>query len=190
MTADDVARDSLLWVWAGGSNFVPAQFWNLYFLVSNPDAMEAVRQEVDTILSKRRPEDGPFDGTFTMDELESMVKLESAFKESIRLSMTALIARTVMQDMTIDLKLSNTSTRSSKYFLEKGSIMFMYPPILHHDPTVFEQPKEYRWNRFYQDETTGKAPKKFRTATGETIADPFRVFGGGKPICVLAVNSP
>ena len=181
MSKEDIAKDDLLWAWAAVTNLVPSQFWNLYFILSDSDAMEAVKEEVDTIMGKRKTEDGPFDGTFTLEELDSMVRIESAIKEAIRLSFGGLVMRVIMQDMTIDLKRVGSKI-STKYFLEKDSSIMFHVPVLHKDPTIFESPDEYRWNRFLPDPDTGRAPT-FQASSGEVIVDPFRGFGGGSHYC-------
>lgn len=181
MTREDMAKDDLLWVWASMTNLVPSQFWNFYHIFSNPDVMEAIREEVDSVISKRKPEDGPFDGAFTMEELDSMVRVESAYKEVLRLSFYGSVLRVALQDMTFDLKPVG-SKLPTKYFLEKGSSVVFYLRTLHYDPDIFESPDEYRWNRFLPDPVTGQAPT-FQTASGESINDPFRSFGGGSHYC-------
>jgi len=187
MSIDDIARDNLLWVWGAGTNFIPSQFWHIYHIVCSRDALVGIRREVDNIIAQRKnkegaPADDQFDGIFTTQELDKMVGLESAFKESNRLTMTNMIVREVMRDMDLDLRLAQREGSSSKYFVEKGSTVVLYPPLLHQDPHVFEKPKEYRWNRFMKDQLTGKAPQ-FKNASGEVIRDPFRGFGGGAHYC-------
>jgi len=173
MSRDDVARDNLLWVWGAGTNFVPSQFWHIYHIITHKDAMEGIRKEVQDIISQR-DDDDHFDGTFTSQELERMVGLESAFKESNRLTMTNMIAREVMHDMDLDLRLDQPG--GGKYFLEQGSQILLYPPLLHQDPCVFEAPKEYRWNRFILG-------TQFKNSSGQVLQDPFRGFGGGAHYC-------
>lgn len=187
MSADDIARDDLYWTSVACTNLIPSHFWHIYYIACNPNAFHGIRQEVDNVIAarKQKKEDRhqqqhlPFDGTFTMEELDSMVGLESAYKESNRLSSTILIGREVMRDMEIDLRLKK---KPSKYFLSKGSRIALYPPLLHQDPSVFENPKDYVWDRFLVDSTTGKSPT-FTNSQGEVIHDPFRTFGGGAHHC-------
>merc|ERR1719188_2888905 len=53
MSKEDVARDNILWVWGASTNLIPSQFWMIYFIASNKDALSGVRKEVDHILSQR-----------------------------------------------------------------------------------------------------------------------------------------
>eukprot|EP00536_Pseudo-nitzschia_multiseries_P014951 jgi/Psemu1/40725/gm1.40725_g len=145
---------------------------------------------------------------FSPEELDEMVGLESAFRETIRLTMTGMVMREVMQDMELDLRLGHrngdgdgddgetqTHPHPTKYFLTKGSSVVLYPPLLHHDPTVFPEPRKYQWDRFLLTNKTKQPETETKTETGATtrnelrssrgyaIRDPFCGFGGGAHYC-------
>ena len=182
MTIVDVARDNLLWTWGSVSNFIPALFWYLYFVANIEDAVLAIRKEVQALIAKS---DRSTDETilFTTDELDNMKALDSTFKETLRVTLRFPITRQVMKDMEIDLRLKY---KPSKYFLKEGDHIMLFMPILHEDPAIYPNPKEYQWDRFMHP------GHSYTTANGEQIVDPFRPFGGGAHFCPgrkFAVNA-
>eukprot|EP00525_Craspedostauros_australis_P010632 CAMPEP_0198112484 /NCGR_PEP_ID=MMETSP1442-20131203/4320_1 /TAXON_ID= /ORGANISM="Craspedostauros australis, Strain CCMP3328" /LENGTH=539 /DNA_ID=CAMNT_0043769261 /DNA_START=120 /DNA_END=1739 /DNA_ORIENTATION=+ len=177
---EEMVRDILIAIWSSATNFIPSMFWMLYYVCSSKDTVKHLRREIENIRSERSADASAFDDTFTMDEVDKMHGMGSAFKEAIRMSEHTAIAREVMKDFTMDLKLK--SERCSKYEMKKGDLLVMYHPILHHDEHVFQDPSEFQWDRFLPDESTGKR-KVFRTKNGDVILDPFRGFGGGAHNC-------
>lgn len=198
---DDVAKDALLWVWASTSNFLPTVFWFIYFTITNQEALEAIREEVGGILKNRQGQEkeeeeagkNDDDGNgndclFTMEELDSMVNLDSVFQETLRVTLSMMISRGATQDMEIDLRLKK---QQSKFFIQKGDRIVMFTQLLHHDPHLYPNPETFIWNRFVSGKDNSKSiPAKL--PDGETVTEPFRPFGGGSHYCPgrkFALNS-
>ena len=177
---EDGCRFNLSIVWGSVANTMPAAFWLLYYLLSDKGsgAYNAIQTEIDSIISKKkRPERGIDIEEFTQDELDSMISIDSALMETLRLQSESLIAREVTEDFIFDLKIPGCQ----KYYLRKGSRVVIYPSMLHYDDSVFESPQSFQWNRFLPDPSTGEKPKFYKN--GRLIAQPVKPFGGGSSMC-------
>eukprot|EP00797_Seminavis_robusta_P003115 Sro1196_g251450.2 (429) ;mRNA; r:6646-7932 len=177
---EDVQRVQLFLLWASVANSMPAVFWTLYYLLSHDGAWDAIRGEVKAIQAKKQDPQGPF----TSADLNDMVKMQSAFTESLRLASSLRVLRDVTEDFEFDIKLESAATTKSrfpsKYFLRKGSIVVGFTPQLHMDSEIFEAPTEFRWDRFLTS-STGEPAKFYRA--GKLVNDPMRAFGGGAHLC-------
>lgn len=67
-------------LWAALGNTIPAVFWTLYYLVKNPEALAAVRSEIDHVLlaASQRPS-ADFNINLSKDDLDHMVTLGNSF---------------------------------------------------------------------------------------------------------------
>jgi len=104
-----------------------------------------------------------------------------------------MIARDVMEDYELDLKISSSSSSSSeeeendnsrhqhKYFLKKGSRLAVMMSCLHTDEAVFVDPHSFRWDRFMPQ--NGKPPRFSKNGKTIPMPMPVRPFGGGISIC-------
>lgn len=176
---EDGCRFNLSIVWGSVANTMPAAFWLLYYLLSDKvnASYEAVQEEIDTIVSRKEDRDKQTIPEFSQDELDSMVSIESALMETLRLQSESLIAREVTEDCVFDMKIAG----SKKYFLRKGSRVVVYPSMLHYDASVFDSPQSFRWDRFLPNSVTGEKPKFYKN--GKLIAQPIKPFGGGSSMC-------
>uniref|UniRef100_A0AAY5EMM2 Cytochrome P450, family 8, subfamily B, polypeptide 2 n=1 Tax=Electrophorus electricus TaxID=8005 RepID=A0AAY5EMM2_ELEEL len=98
-------RHMLLLLWASQGNTGPASFWLLLFLMKHPDAMEAVRGEVEEVLRETGQEvkrGGPLIN-LTRDMLQSTPILDSVVDESLRMTAAPLLTRAVLDDMTLNM---------------------------------------------------------------------------------------
>jgi cholesterol 7alpha-monooxygenase len=152
--------------WASVGNSTPAIFWTIFNVITCPEAYQAVRQEVDSITSK----------IFSLEDLDKMVAVNSAFLESLRIYGGAFTPRDLIDDYVFDTKLPN----QPKFLLKKGTRIMGYMPILHYDSNLFPNPEEFVWDRFLPDPVTGE--RKTFKLNGQVI-EPIRVFGGGKHLC-------
>ena len=161
-------KSSLGLVWASVGNTAPAVAWTLLLLLSDEDAWEACVAQVEAVVARR---DKASD-VFTLEELDEMTYLESAFKETLRLYQGNITARRVVQDFELD-------TKEQRYVIEKGSKLMIWWGVLHRDPGVFENPDKFQFDRF-----VGKTMKDFSYQDGKTLThEPIVPFGGGGQYC-------
>ncbi|XP_054870729.1 cytochrome P450 7B1-like [Amphiprion ocellaris] len=160
--------------WASVGNTVPATFWTLYHLVSHPVALQAVRQEIQDVLRQ----DGvgwSSDGDVTLgrQQLERLLFLESAIRESLRLSSASMNIRVAQEDFGLRLD----GERSVA--VRKGDFIALYPQSMHLDPEVYQNPQMFRFDRYMQD---GQQKTNFYK-NGQKLKYYLMPFGSGSSKC-------
>ncbi|XP_006860142.1 PREDICTED: 25-hydroxycholesterol 7-alpha-hydroxylase-like [Chrysochloris asiatica] len=132
-------------LWASVANTIPTMFWAMYYLLRHPEAMAAVRDEIDHLLQSTGQKKGSgFLINFTREQLDSLVYLESIVLEALRLSSFSATFRFVEEDFALPVE-------SGKCLLRKGDLVVIFPPALHNDPELFEAPEEFRYDRFVEN---------------------------------------
>ncbi|XP_031232267.1 25-hydroxycholesterol 7-alpha-hydroxylase isoform X2 [Mastomys coucha] len=168
-------------LWASLANTIPAMFWAMYYILRHPEAMEALRDEIDSFLQSTGQKKGPgISVHFTREQLDSLVCLESTILEVLRLCSYSSIIREVQEDM-------DFSSETRSYSLRKGDFVAVFPPMIHNDPEVFNAPKEFRFDRFIED---GKKKTTFFKG-GKKLKSYIMPFGLGTSKCpgrYFAVN--
>lgn len=150
-------------LWAIHANTIPATFWSLYWLLRSPDGLAAVLGEIKDHSSK--------DGRPKVSELGNLKILDSAISEALRLSSGSLTVREVLEEFTLE-------TAGGRYRLRKGDRVCIAPFITHRDPDVFEDPLEYKYDRFYAE-----GGRKQFYKNGERVPLPLMPFGAGASMC-------
>ncbi|XP_019520924.1 PREDICTED: 25-hydroxycholesterol 7-alpha-hydroxylase isoform X2 [Hipposideros armiger] len=131
----EIGAHHLGFLWASVANTIPAMFWAMYYLLRHPEAMAVLRDEIDHLLLSTGQKQGPgFSIHLTREQLDSLVYLESTILEALRLSSFSSIIRFVEEDLTLP-------SETGDYLLRKGDLLAIFPPLLHHDPEVFEAPE-------------------------------------------------
>ncbi|XP_018929502.1 5-beta-cholestane-3-alpha,7-alpha-diol 12-alpha-hydroxylase-like [Cyprinus carpio] len=138
-------RFMFLLLWASQGNTGPAAFWLLLYLMKHPDAMNAVKKEVEEILRQTGQEvkrDGPLID-LTRDMLLKTPILDSAVEETLRLTAAPVLTRAVLQDMTINM------ASGQEYKIRKGDRVAVFPYIaVQVDPEVYPDPYTFKYDRF------------------------------------------
>ncbi|XP_076013109.1 prostacyclin synthase [Genypterus blacodes] len=126
-----------LLLWTTQTNPGPAVFWLLGFLLTHPEAMDAVKTEIRGISSTLQTHSTPV--------------LDSVLNETLRLTSGVLITRDVVQRKT--LRLSSGQT----YHLRQGDIVCLFPFLSPQmDPEIHQEPQSFIHNRFLNDDMTQK----------------------------------
>ncbi|XP_062978800.1 5-beta-cholestane-3-alpha,7-alpha-diol 12-alpha-hydroxylase-like isoform X2 [Elgaria multicarinata webbii] len=165
----------LLLLWVSQTNIVHATFWILLYLLKYPEAMKAVREEVERVLRETGQEveaGGPFINV-SLDMIKTPL-LDSAIEETLRLKGSALLFRTVMQEM--DIKMAD----GKEYTLRKGDDLVLSPFLaLQTDPEIHPDPHTFKYDRFM----TPDGIKKEFYKNGEKLKYYSMPFGGGPALC-------
>lgn len=172
----DVAQTDVIVMWAASANTIPSGFWCLYHILQDPDAYNAIVDEIQKLMQGRDSQDLQL----SISELDTLVGLDSALQETFRLYSESMIARDCTEDTELDLKIASKDDSSSKYLLKKGSRVAVMMSLLHSDEAVFENACEFEWNRFLADD--GTSPRIF-CKNGKQLSQPVRPFGGGSSMC-------
>ncbi|KAL6103890.1 cyp8b1 [Pungitius sinensis] len=140
-------------LWASQGNTGPSSFWLLLFLMKHPEAMKAVREEVDEVLKEFGQEvrrGGPVIA-LTRQMLTKTPVLDSAVEETLRLTAAPLLTRAVMEDMA--LKMAD----GREYRVRKGDRVAMFPYVaVHIDPEIHPEPHSFRYDRFLNPDGSKK----------------------------------
>lgn len=158
-------------LWAIHANTIPSTFWSLYWLLRHPDGLAAVLAEINEHSTEGR---GP-----EVSDLDKLQVLDSAIREALRLSSGSLAVREVLEDFALE-------TEGGTHQVRKGDRVCLAPFITHRDPDVFEDPLEYKFDRFYAD-----GGRKQFYKNGKRVALPLMPFGAGSSMCpgrFFAVN--
>ncbi|TKS83044.1 7-alpha-hydroxycholest-4-en-3-one 12-alpha-hydroxylase [Collichthys lucidus] len=148
-----IDRYMLVLLWVSQGNTGPSAFWLLFFLMKHPEAMAAVREEVNRVL-KESGQEVRRDGhliNLTCDMLMKTPILDSAVEETLRLTAAPLLVRSVLQDMT--LKMAN----GCEYRIPKGDRMAVFPySAVHLNPEIHPDPHSFKYDRFLNPDGSKK----------------------------------
>eukprot|EP00051_Salpingoeca_urceolata_P013780 m.174343 g.174343 ORF g.174343 m.174343 type:complete len:501 (+) comp17895_c2_seq2:209-1711(+) len=172
VTDEQRSRWQLALVWASVSNTMPSAFWTLYFLCAHPEAMAAVRAEVDALASDPDNEPSTCKGLphatiYPQHSLDAMGVLDSVISETFRLTSGSMVMRLVTRD---EVSVSWPAQKRG-ISLQHGDRVCLYPPLDHYDEEVFPSPETFKYDRFL-----GAAGKKLER-------DHLMPFGGGASLC-------
>ncbi|XP_077208410.1 cytochrome P450 7B1 [Paroedura picta] len=178
----DKAAHHFAFMWASVGNTIPATFWAVYYLLRHPEALAVVRDEIDHLLQSTGQERGPgCNIRLTREQLDNLVYLESALNESLRMSSASMNIRIVKEEFIFKLE------GNQEVSLRKDDWVAIYPPILHMDPEVYEDPKKYKVDRYVEN---GKKKTTFYKQ-GKKLKYFLMPFGSGSSKCpgrFFAVN--
>ncbi|MFO0626924.1 MAG: cytochrome P450 [Polyangiales bacterium] len=153
----EVGRVDLSVLWAALANTIPAAFWTLAHLATEPAARARVTREVrDAAAVATSPPARP--------------RLQSAIAEALRLSSASITLRRALRDTTLTLDDGAT------YALRAGDLVCLFPWLMHHDAEIFPEPERFRDDRFLPD-----APPFLKR--GRRLATPLMPYGGGVSLC-------
>uniref|UniRef100_UPI0037E80036 prostacyclin synthase-like n=1 Tax=Semicossyphus pulcher TaxID=241346 RepID=UPI0037E80036 len=165
-------RAVLMQLWATQGNVGPAAFWLLGYLLTNPEALTAVRREMETSETSLldRPVDTPV--------------FDSALEETLRLTAAPFITREVVQEKTLHM------ADGQEYLLRKGDRVCLFPfssPQM--DPEIHHEPQKYKYDRFLNAD--GSVKSDFYKA-GRRLKYYTMPWGAGTNGCVgkhFAINT-
>ncbi|KAG9311584.1 cytochrome P450 [Chiua virens] len=135
----------------------------LYYLAANPQYIQPLREEVETVIE----EEG-----WTKDGLDKMTKIDSFLKECQRLE--------GVNSLAIKRKATKDFTFSDGTFIPKGTMIGIATRSLHLDDNLYENARAFEPFRFDAMQSEDKVDIKYRlTSTGME----YLPFGHGKHAC-------
>uniref|UniRef100_A0A8D0GJK3 Cholesterol 7-alpha-monooxygenase n=1 Tax=Sphenodon punctatus TaxID=8508 RepID=A0A8D0GJK3_SPHPU len=140
---NEKAKTHVAVLWASQANTIPATFWSLFYLIKNPEAMKAAREEVQKTIEnageKISLDDKPI--SLHRKQLDNMPVLDSIIKEAIRLSSASMTVRVAKEDFTLHLD-------NGSYNIRKDDVVALYPQLLHFDPEIYTDPLTFKYDRY------------------------------------------
>ncbi|KAM4613000.1 prostacyclin synthase-like [Polymixia lowei] len=135
----------LMQLWATQGNVGPATFWLLGYLLTNPEALAAVRREFNSISQMNTSQSLP------LDRLVRTPVFDSALEETLRLTAAPFITREVVQEKLLRM------ADGQDYLLRKGDRVCLFPfnsPQM--DPEIHHEPQKYKHDRFLNEDGSEK----------------------------------
>ncbi|KAK6541858.1 hypothetical protein TWF694_007636 [Orbilia ellipsospora] len=154
--------------WGLEANAIPAASWTVAHALLVPGVLEKLKAEVSTAV--RPPVEGSPLPTFDVDMLSKLPFLNAVWQESMRLGVSSLSPRMVIED-----------TEINGYMYKKGGMIQACSPVV--------QIEEEYWGKDvmeFKPERWLPYPREDVTAAGKRIRDyqsKIRPFGGGVSIC-------
>ncbi|XP_062324609.1 prostacyclin synthase [Osmerus eperlanus] len=166
-------RALLLQLWATQGNAGPAAFWLLGFLLTHPEAMRAVREEIRGLpLQEGFPQHHLLE---TLERHHTPV-FDSVLSETLRLTAAALITREVVKDKNLHL------ASGQEYHLRKGDRVCLFPFLSPQmDSQIHQDPQKFQYDRFLNADMTEK--RKFFKG-GKRMKYYTMPWGAGGNVCV------
>ena len=141
------------YLWAGTETTALTLGWAFYLLSQHPEAVEKIRREGLDVYGDREP---------NAEDLENLVYTRSVILETLRLypPAWAFIRNALGKDII------------AGHPVAPGDKVVMLPYLVHHDPRYWEDPEDFRPERF----EPGSAKNRVKYS--------FLPFGAGKRFCV------
>ncbi|KAG7244663.1 hypothetical protein INR49_029682, partial [Caranx melampygus] len=166
-------RALLLQLWTTQCNAGPAAFWLLGFLLTHPEAMEAIKSEIRCLTHQDTSLQHP---PISMLGVHNTPVFDSVLSETLRLTAAVMINREVVQDKI--LRMAN----GQEYHLRKGDRVCLFPFLSPQmDPEIHQDPQIFKYDRFLNEDTTVKDKfyKKEKRLKYYTMP-----WGAGRSMCV------
>ncbi|XP_076469064.1 cytochrome P450 7A1-like [Babylonia areolata] len=126
-------------------NTYRVNYWCVYHLLEKPHVREALTRELNDAIEAKRVRGGggqEEEVRFTLEDFDKLPLLDSFLKETLRISSGVFMVRKVVEDTPF------TMPNGQTYTVRKGDKVAMYPPAVHMDPEIFENPETFKYDRF------------------------------------------
>jgi len=131
--------------------------WTLLYVIHNPNIQDKLHQELDYVIGKDRLPD--------LEDKRSLPFLQATIAETLRITSVAPLA--LPHKATVDATLQG-------YHIPKGTTVLVNLWSLHHDPDIWNDPNDFRPERFLDKDGNFVPPK----------VDHFLPFSGGRRVCL------
>lgn len=163
MSIGDMAKHEVAATLALLINTIPATFWFIYHVFSDPQALADCHRELAEGIRVDAHGNRSIDLAFIKTSCPTLL---STFKETLRYHGINVAPRVILEDTLVE----------GKFLLKKGGVLLIPATVQHGLTSVWgDDAHEFRYRRFVRD----PAEKNHR------LYDPsaFRVFGGGSVVC-------
>ncbi|XP_078008542.1 7-alpha-hydroxycholest-4-en-3-one 12-alpha-hydroxylase isoform X2 [Phascolarctos cinereus] len=153
MPETEQSKFNLVALWSSQANSIVVPFWTLLFLLKDPKALKAVREEAERVLRQMgqeiRPGGVPITVEYSM--LQQIPVLDSVIEETLRMVAAASLTRFVVEDTV--LKMDD----GREYAIRQGDAVSIFPySFLHMDPEIYPDPTTFKYDRFLNPDGSKK----------------------------------
>lgn len=169
-------RFMFMLLWASQGNTGPTAFWLLLYLLKHPEAMKAVKDEIDEVSRESGQEvrAGSPPMNVTADMLNLCPLLDSALEETLRLVAAPILVRAVLQDFSLK------TGSGTEYTLRRGDRVALFPHLsVQMNPEIHPEPHRFKYDRFVNPDGT----KKEFYRDGKRLKYFSMPWGAGVSIC-------
>lgn len=153
VTESMITRYMFVLLWASQGNTGPSSFWILLYLMKHPEAMKAVKEEIDKVVKESGQEVKP-GGPLIDLSYEMLMKtpvLDSTVEETLRLTVAPVLTRAVLKDMTIKM------ADGRQYFIRQGDRVALFPySAVQINPEIHPDPHSFKYDRFLNPDGSKK----------------------------------
>lgn len=144
LSDDDIREEVDTVMFAGHDTTASAMTWFLYCIARHPEQQQMVMDEVDQLF-------GDSDRPCTTQDATELKYLECCIKETLRLYPSV---PAVMRCLTEDVEIGG-------YTLPAGVSVALMIYGMHHNPSVYPDPEEFKPERFLPENSVGRHPFSF-----------------------------
>lgn len=174
VSTEDIVRFDLSVCYGLLTNTVPATFWTLYYIYSQPSLLREVRAAISQYCQTVPNAFGGITRRINIADLAAGYPLLSAIiHETLRVQSTNASGRVVLKDTTLE----------DRYYLKKNSILLIPSREMHCNAEI--------WGPTHRDFDPQRFMHKGRKDGVKAPASAYRAFGSGDSVCpgrYLAAN--
>ncbi|EGI68345.1 Cytochrome P450 9e2, partial [Acromyrmex echinatior] len=151
---DDIVAQAYAFYFAGSETSSSVMSFITYQIVANPSVQVKLRQEIDELLNES-------DGDATYEAVNKLKYLDAVIKEALRLFSQSVI------------KLPPALPGEKSFTINKGMIIWIPLYAIHHDEKYYDNPEEFRPERFLNNDQDNNCRPSF-----------YFPFGLGSRMCI------
>ncbi|ALC38786.1 maker439 [Drosophila busckii] len=149
LTVEQLAAQVFVFFVAGFETSSSNMSYALYELAKNPQVQQKLRAEIQRVLLKH--------GELTYEAMMEMAYLDQVISETLR-KYPALASLTRVPS--VDYKLPSKEPES-ELIIERGTRVHIPVRAIHYDPAIYDEPHEFRPERFEPDACLQRHPMSF-----------------------------
>jgi len=163
LDVDDIVAQAYAFYFAGFETSSSVMSFIIYQIVANPNIQIKLQQEIDELFNES-------DGNATYEAVNNKLKyLDAVIKEALRLFSSSVIERVCEKAYKLPPALPNEKS----FTINKGMIIWIPLYAIHHDEKYYDNPEEFRPERFLNNDQDNNYRSSF-----------YFPFGLGPRMCI------
>ncbi|KAK9459831.1 cytochrome P450 [Lipomyces oligophaga] len=177
---EDFAGYFLSILFASMSNSVPAACWYLMFMLNSPGMIKKIECIIQDHVDQKS-------GELDWKSVYELPELESAFKETVRLTSNVTLNRYVTNDTKVKIAQPTDNKLYKEYNLNKGDNVIIFTSLSHWNEEAFPDPMTFYPQRFLPGNKSLLPHEKLSVSEQDDPGNPawksYIPWGGGKHMC-------